>query len=184
MLRRLPGALTLGLLAAFASHALVYGNGHVMGGAYADALRSLAAAAVTALAAFWTAIAWVSRGRVSNGSILACSMASVMPSVFSVIVAASGWFYFVESVESGHSAPPSALIVGALVIAGGAVTFLSRAVLRALAKIVFAMKSGGFKRRSPWTPVADTSVSLEPVARTWRLFSRPPPMTWDFLCPT
>lgn len=126
----------------------------------------------------------MSRGRVSNGSILACSMASVMPSVFSVIVAASGWFYFVESVESGHSAPPSALIVGALVIAGGAVTFLSRAVLRALAKIVFAMKSGGFKRRSPWTPVADTSVSLEPVARTWRLFSRPPPMTWDFLCPT
>ena len=182
MLRRLPGALTLGLLAAFASHALVYGNGHVMGGAYGDALRSLAAAAVTALAAFWTAIAWVSRGRVSNGSILASLMASVMPSVFSVIVAASGWFYLVESVESGHSAPPSALIVGALVIAGGAVTLLSRAVLRALAKIVFAMNSGGFRRRSPaWTHAADTSVSLEPVAHTWRLFSRPPPMAWDFL---
>jgi hypothetical protein len=55
-------------------------------------------------------------------------------------------------------------------------------VLRALGQIVFAIRSSGFEPRvRRWTALVDTSIHLEPLVRTRRLFSRPPPLGLHFV---
>ncbi len=177
MVRRLPGAATLGLLVAFVAHGVSYGDGHAMGGGYDDVLRSIALLATLAFTAFWVALSWIIGKRLRDGSIVSAIAAQFIPGVPGVGVAALGWFCLAESIESGHPQAPVPLIVSALLLASVAVTILSRVVLRTLAKIVFAVGWRAFEPRIPaWTSVADTSVQLDPLVRTRRLFSRPPPM--------
>ncbi len=176
MTRRLPGALALGLTAAIWAHTIVYGDGHVMGGSYAEFFRALATAAVVGSAALWVALCLLSRGRFCQGSVLTASITQFVPSLPSISAAAFGWFSLAEAIESGHPRAPTLAIAVSLVAASALLVLLARVGLRALAKIVFAIYSGDFATRVlTWVAIAEPIVTTKPVVRVLRLFSRPPP---------
>jgi hypothetical protein len=177
MKRRVPGALALGLLAAYAAHSIAFGNDHVMGGPYADVLRTTASVATLAFTGMWIAIGWINGGYIRNGSVFNAATSKFTPSTVGVFTAALGWFCFAESVEHGQLTGPSVLAAVALLLASVVVNVLSRTFLRAMTRIVFAAISVAFRRRLPnWLAIADERPSPEPFVRTRRLFSRPPPI--------
>jgi hypothetical protein len=179
-MRRFPGAIALGLLAACLAHTVVYGNDHVMGGAYGSALRALAAAAGLGFGVFWLAVCLASRGRLCQGSMLSASISRFLPSLTGVFAASLGWFWLAESVEEGHAWAPAGYIVLALLVAAALVRVLTSVGLRALARIVFACDSGGFKHRTrSWTAIPDRPILGVPMVRALRLFSRPPPNSFN-----
>jgi len=176
-MRRFPGAIALGLLTAFSAHAILYGNGHVMGGSYGAALRALATVAALGLGAFWLAICWASRKRLCQGSVLTADIGELLPSMSATFAASVCWFWLAESVEEGHAWAPNAAIVAALFLAAAIVRFVAFSGLRELALIAFACDPGGFQNRVPsWIPIADRPIASVPLAHALRLFSRPPPM--------
>jgi hypothetical protein len=180
-MRRFPGALALGLIAAFLAHTVAYGNDHVMGGSYGTLLRGLAWAAALGLGAFWFAICLASRGRLCNGSVLSASIRHFFPSWAGVLAASFGWFWLAESVEDGHVWAPTVCIVLALLLAVVAIRLVALAALRALAKIAFLSFSGAFENRAPsWIRFVDRPIVSIPIVRALRLFSRPPPIRFSY----
>lgn len=180
-MRRLPGALALGLIAAFLAHTVVYGNDHVMGGSYGAALRTLASAAVLGFGAFWFAICLASRGRLCDGSVLSASIRRFFPSFMGVVAGSFGWFWLAESVEDGHVWAPTVCIVLALLVAVAVIRLVALATLRALAKIAFLYFSAAFENRAPsWIPFVDRPIVRVPIVRVLRLFSRPPPIRFSY----
>jgi hypothetical protein len=174
--QRLPGSLALGLLAAYAAHAAAYGNGHAMGGSYADMLHGFASIATLGFAGLWFAVSWVNGPRLRNGSVLSAVMTRYTPSWLVVAAAGSGWYCLAESLEHAHAQAPISLVAIALVLASFAARAIARFALRALAGFVFAIGSPAFKRRSPaFVRIADAPLPCSPLVRAWRLFSRPPP---------
>jgi hypothetical protein len=175
--RRLPGALALGLLSAFSAHALLYGHGHAMGGSCGAALQALAFAATAGFGACWFAICIASHGRLRQGSVLTASISNQVPSLPALFVTSLGWFWLAESLESGHAWAPKGCIVLALLLAAALIRRMATAVLRALARIALAGDASEFNDRAPfWIPIARRAVLGLPLVHTLRLFSRPPPI--------
>jgi hypothetical protein len=181
VMRRLPGAVALGLLTAFLAHTVVYGSGHAMGGSYCAALRAFASTAALGLGAFWFAICLASRGRLCQGSMLTASISRLVPSLAGTFVASFAWFWLAESIESGHAWAPTWCIVLALLFAAAVVRHLAFVGLRNLAKSALLCDTGDFKSRTPsWIAISDRPIVGIPVVRALRLFSRPPPTRFSY----
>jgi hypothetical protein len=180
-MRRLPGALALGLLAALLAHAFVYGDTHAMGGSYDAALQALGTTGAMGLTAFWLAICVASRGKFCQGSVLTAGIGALLPSLSATYAASLGWFWLAESVEGGHAWAPTGCILFALFLAAALTRLLATAALRALAKIAVLWDSGGFRKRAPFRiPVVERLIAGVPVVRALRLFSRPPPIRFSY----
>jgi len=181
-MRRFPGAIALGLLAASLAHIVVYGNDHVMGGSYATPLRGLTLAGALALGVFWFAIYSASRGRLCQGSVLTATITKLLPSLSGIFAASLGWFSLAESIEDGHPWAPTGCILLTLLVVSAAVRLLAFASLRALAKIALVCEpGGGFKDRAPFlVPIVDDLIAGVAVVRALRLFSRPPPISFNY----
>ncbi len=180
-MRRFPGALALGLLAAFLAHTVVYGNDHIMGGFYGAALRTFALAVVFGLVVSWLVICLASRRRLCQGSVLTANIRQLVPSFTGLFAASFGWFWLAEALEDGHAWAPTGYIVLALFLAAALIRLLAFVGLRALAKIAFLCESGNFNDRIPsWTALTDRPAVQAPVARALRLFSRPPPVRFSY----
>lgn len=176
-LRRVPGALILGLLASLAAHAALYGGSHAMGGSYHGLLVQVALAGLLALSAFFGALAWASGSRTSDGTVLAARMRHKLPAAASVLLAAGAWYVVGESIEPGHAAAPVAASLLALVAASFAVAWLARAVTSAIARVVLAITNPPFLSRTPsWQRRPRGRIASRRTVLTHRRFARPPPI--------
>jgi hypothetical protein len=180
-LRKVPGALVLGLLASLAAHAGLYGSGHAMGGSYNWLLLQIALAGFCGLIAFFGALAWGSAQGTADGSVMAARLRERLPGAAAVLLAAGLWYVLGESIEPGHVAAPLAGSLAALIAVSYAVAWLARVVTAAVARAVLAIAHTEFSPRTPsWQRRAQrTPLPRRPVL-TRRRFARPPPIaTFD-----
>lgn len=180
--RRVPGALILGLLASLAAHAALYGSGHAMGGSYHGLLVQVALAGLVGLVVAFGALAWGNRGGTSDGSVLAARLRDRLPDGASVLLAAGIWFVTAESIEPGHAAAPLAGSLVALVALSYAVAWLARAITGGVARAVLAVTRLAFSPRTPcWQRRSRRRVGPRRVLLIRRRFARPPPIA-TFVC--
>lgn len=177
-LRKIPGALALGLLASLVAHTALYGGGHAMGGAYHELLLEAAAAGSIGLLTLLGALAWLGARRASDGSILAARLGAHVPNLYAVAASAAGCFALAEWVEKPHAGGGVLPAAGCLLLAAWLVLTLARAAVRALAGAVVAIVAGAFDRR----PLPVRIARRDPAPRALRSpllrrrFARPPPI--------
>ena len=171
--------LAFGLLAAVGAHALVFGNGHQIGGGLHGQLVDLlfGAAAFTALAVLANALCGT-RLCVDGGA-MATALRSAIPSLRATILAAASWFALIESCERAHAMPilaivPAIVAVCALLIGGTHVAVRALRAARLLIVGLFAAHAAPTLRPRRRAPQRLRARSL---ALRRHLFSRPPPVT-------
>jgi hypothetical protein len=176
-LRKVPGALALGLLASLAAHAALYGGEHAMGGAYNVLLLQGALAAATGLVVFFASLAWSESSGIADGSVLAARLRERLPGLGLLLPAAAFWYAAAEGVEPHHADTSTGAIALALVAAAWLIERLARGILGLLAGAAIAVLRDSF---SPRTPSWKRRPRLRPVLRrtfwTHRRFARPPPI--------
>jgi hypothetical protein len=178
-LRKVPGGITLGLLASLAAHGVLYGSGHAMGGSYHGLLIQVALAGLVGLLAFFGALAWGDAGGTSDGTVLASRLRDRVPNVAGVFVSAGVWFALGESIEPGHAGAPVAASLAALIGAAYAVVWLARAITRAIARAVLVVTRTAFAPRTPaWQRRFHQPVVLRRTLLSRRRFARPPPIAF------
>lgn len=176
--RRLPGAIVLGLVAALASHAVLFGGEHAWGGAYNSALLELTLTGLAALAAAGGALLWSGAGYAADGTVLAVRMRELLPGPAAVAAAGAAWFALGECLESAHAGVPLLAIAVALSLASWLLLRFASVALRALAEFVFIIVRGVERaRRLLFDFVARVvpCYAQDDNELWWRRFSRPPP---------
>lgn len=176
-LRELPGALILGLLASLLAHTASYGDGHIAGGQYHDALASLALAGGVGFAASLALFGWLNARRMAEGSIVAARLRRHLPSPAAVCAIATVCFAGIEALETApHAQTPSGLIVLALVVASWAICALARFMVGTLAGIAVQLVARGSALRRPaFVRRAAARVRVMGTLYAFRRFARPPP---------
>jgi hypothetical protein len=166
----------LGLLASLVAHAVLYGDGHEMGGTYHSLLMQLASGGLIAFAACMGALMWCEAGRAADGSILAARLRERLPGL-SVLPAAALWYVTAEAIEPHHAGAPAVGSLTAIVLASLLVARLARALVSVLAQTVFAVSRASFSPRAPaWRRRPSASpLSRRPLLAR-RRFARPPPI--------
>jgi hypothetical protein len=176
-LRKVPGALALGLLASLAAHAALFGGEHAMGGTYHALLVQAALGTAVSLLVFFGALAWTESANAAQGTVLAVRLRERLPGLASTAAATLLWYSAAETIEPHHAgASPlaAALILVAaawlvLRLAGATVDVLSGAVI-AILRLSFAPRTPWWRRRSAARPLARRPLL------TRRRFARPPPV--------
>jgi hypothetical protein len=176
-LRKVPGALALGLLASLAAHAVLYGNEHAMGGSYHALLVQAALGAGLGLLVFLAAMAWNLRGGTPDGSVLASRLRERLPDAAWLLATTALWYAGAEAVEPHHAGVSPALAALVLAAAAWLVGHLARAVAGTFARVAIAIARSAFSPRAPsWhrrqnsRPVAHRFYSAQ------RRYIRPPPI--------
>jgi hypothetical protein len=174
-LRRLPGALILGLLASIAAHAAVSGD-HAMGGAYHDLVVSTAFVAAASLVLVAGTLTWIHAGRLADGSILARALERLLPGLLPLIATTAGSYWMIESIEPVHRWTFAPLVAIAVVVAAWFVRSLTFALVRAIADFVVAIRRQSFAPRIPmWARPCAVPVVIQASPLLRRRFARPPP---------
>jgi hypothetical protein len=178
ILRKVPGALALGLLASLVAHAALYGGEHAVGGGYHALFVQAAVTGVLGLLVGFGALAWSGSSGTADGSILAARLSSRLPGGAAILASASLWFVVGEGVEPHHAGATPWLMVLSLTAASWIVRLLARALVACLARAVFAISRLTF---SPRTPHWARRPRLQPIRHrilcTRRRFARPPPIS-------
>jgi len=167
----------LGLLAALLAHTVSYGNNHVAGGSYHGVLELLALAGAGGFGAGVALLAWLGAARHADGSILAARLRPVLPDLPALAASATLWFAIIEGLEPEHPWHAPILLVAMALAATSIVLLLAaRAVVGAIAAIVFAIARAPFVRRPACfrRRFAHRS-SARRAAFVHRRFARPPP---------
>lgn len=176
-LRRIPGALGLGLVAALIGHAVVYGNGHAMGGDYHELLLKLALAGSLALLGALAALATAGARFVADGSILARRVAQVLPNFPALLAATAAWYSLGEAIEPQHAAASILLVALALALAAALLLVGARTLVDSLSAAVVAVVRLRFAGRRPTITLrrrrAPLAIPAPPSLR--RRLVRPPP---------
>jgi hypothetical protein len=176
-LRKVPGALALGLVASLGAHAALYGGGHTLGGAYHALILEMAFAATLGFVALVAGLAWAQSGSSTDGSVLAARLRERLPGAGGVIAAAAAWYTTIEGIEAHHAGAPIVALLVALAAASYAVLHLAHAMTAALSRAAITISRAGF---SPRTPAWRRRARPRPIARrlflTRRRFARPPPI--------
>lgn len=180
-LQKVPGAVTLGLLASLAAHVGLYGSDHAMGGSYHGLLLQVALTGLLGLVAFFGAMAWSDAGATTDGTVLAARLRDRLPGGSAVLFSAGLWFVAAESLEPGHVAAPLALSLAALIAASYAVAWLAGAITGAVAQAALAATRACFSPRTPsWRRRSREAIVPRRILFTRRRFARPPPIaTFD-----
>lgn len=176
-LRKVPGAVALGLLASLAAHAALYGDGHAMGGAYHAMMIQAALYAVVSLIVFFGALAWSATGVTADGSVVATRLRDRLPPLEAIIAFAGVWYAFAEAVEPQHAGASPFLAVALLALCSWLVLRLSGAVASAIGAALFAVRNTPFAPRVPSRarrPQRTPLLRRPLLAR--RRFARPPPI--------
>ena len=176
-LRKVPGALALGLLASLAAHAGLYGGQHAMGGTYHELVIQLAFAGCVSLVVFFVAVAWGEAGGLAQGSVLAARLRERLPGLGAVAAAATLCYACAEALETQHASAPPIAALFALVAAAWIVLRLASAVAGVLAGAVIAIGSSSFAARAPYRKrQIRRSVARRRIPLARRHFARPPPI--------
>jgi hypothetical protein len=180
-LRKVPGALALGLLASLAAHTGLFGESHAMGGEYHALLVQAALAGSFGLVAFFGALAWSSSGLTADGSVVVSRLRDRLPNLGGVVASAVTWYAVAEAIEPHHAPAPTLFAIAALVASAWLVLRLAVAVAHALGAAAFLIRRGAF---APRLPVRKPRPQLRPLARrpllARRRFARPPPIVAAF----
>ena len=175
-LRKVPGALALGLLASIGAHAVIFGDEHVMGGAFHGLLVQIALVAGGGLLAFFSALAW-GQASAADGSIVAARLRERLPGVVPVLFCAALWYAGAESLEPRHEAASPAAMLLVLAALSWLVLRLAGLVAGILAGAIFAAARARFAARAPvWARRARPQVASQRTRLARRLFARPPPI--------
>ena len=176
-LRKVPGTLTLGLLASLAAHAALYGGGHAMGGSYHGLLLEAALAGAAGLLAIFGAIAWSESGITADGSVVAARLRTQLPRNAGVLLAAGFWYVAGEAIEPHHAAAPFVGSFCLIVVFAYAVLWLARVATAALARAVLAIARASFSPRPPlWRRRPRPRPLYRRAYHARRRFARPPPI--------
>jgi hypothetical protein len=175
--RQLPGVALLGLLVALLAHTASYGGDHIAGGAYHTTLELLALAGAGGFAVLAGAFAWIGARRHADGSVLAARLSPLAPSAWSMAVSGAFWFFTIEHLEPEHPwHAPLPLIALCLAVAAALVAVASRALVRAIAGVAFAIALRPFARRPVhYRRCFTRRSSARRAAFVYRRFVRPPP---------
>ena len=176
-LRKVPGALTLGLLASLAGHAGLYGRGHAMGGDYHALLVEAALAGALCLLAFFGALAWNGSKGIADGSVVAARLLARLPGAGALFASTLLWYAVAEAIEPHHS-PTSTLAAGvALAAASWLLSGLARAFVAIVADAVIVVRRTRFAPRTFFwqrCPARRPLLRRAPLVR--RRYARPPPV--------
>lgn len=176
-LRKVPGALALGLLASLAAHASLYGGSHAMGGAYHELLAQVALASALALVLFFGAFAWNGSRGVTDGSIVSARLREWLPSSGALWSATGAWYLLAETIEPHHAGAPAIGVIAALTIAAWLILRIARSAAELIAGAVIAVLRTSFSGRTPcWKKRARTSPVVRRIPVVRRRFARPPPI--------
>ncbi len=177
VLRKVPGALALGLLASLGAHAALYGSEHTMGGGYHSALVQLAIAAGLSLLLGMSALAWGAAGRTPDGSVLATRLSDRLPGLAAVVAATALWFAIAEGIEPHHAGAAPLAILLALAAVAWIVRRIAIFAVACIARVAFAIARLAFSPRAPrWFRRPETPAPLRRVLSGHRRFARPPPI--------
>jgi len=175
-LRKVPGALALGLLASLAAHAALYRGAHAMGAEYHALLLETAALGILALAAAFVHAAWRGAKAFSDGSILAYRLSRHLPSAPAVFAAAIGWFALAERLEPHHAGVATAVTAIVLAAAAWLIVAMARGLLAALARVAISIAASAFVPRAvPARRVVLRAPRPKTPHCSRRRFARPPP---------
>jgi hypothetical protein len=171
----MPGAIALGLLASLFTHAVLFGNGHSVGGTLHEVLLQGVAATAVALVVAWVALAWSGR-HIADGSVLGARLSARLPAWPSVAVCAAAWYGLIEHAEASHAGPSAAIAIAALIIVAAVVCLSAEALVRSIALAVVAIAASQFFPRI--VPVCRPSRRvIRPSAPALRRrYARPPPI--------
>jgi hypothetical protein len=176
-LRKVPGAVALGLLASLGAHAALFGDGHAVGGAYHALLLEGGLAAAVSLIAFFSALAWSESGLTADGSVVATRLRDGLPSLAAVFASAGAWYALAEAAEPQHAAAAPVFAIGVLALAAWLILRFARTIARAVGAAVFAIRGTVF---APRLPLRRCRPQLRPLPRRLlfarRRFARPPPI--------
>lgn len=175
-LRKVPGALALGLIASLAAHAALFGGEHAVGGSYQSPLLQIALASTLGLLGGLFALALGGRAEASDGTVLAARLSGFIPSRGWVALSSLLWYAGIERLEPHHAAVLPIFAVVALAVAAIVVRALAGAALRLLCAIVFRVLHAPFAQRELTATrrhCARLFVRRSPALR--RRFARPPP---------
>jgi hypothetical protein len=175
-LRKVPGVLALGLLASLAAHAVLYRGEHAMGGEYHSLLVQAAVAFSVSLLAFFGALAWSGSGA-ADGGVLAARLRDRLPALLWILPAAALWYATAEAIEPHHVPASPVVALVSLAAAAGAMLFLARGVVGALARAAIALLCNPFSPRAPsWSRRPRLQPKRRRTPRAYRRFVRPPPI--------
>lgn len=176
-LRKVPGALALGLAVSLAAHAALYGGEHSVGGSYHALLLQAAGAGLVSLLILLASLAWKGARHAADGTVLASRLECYLPGFGSLATAGSVWYLLAERAEPQHAGAANLTIVLALAAASALVAFVTRAAVRAAAVVIFAVARYGFSTRAPsWTRQARSRPFVRRRSHARRRFARPPPI--------
>jgi hypothetical protein len=171
----MPGAIALGLLASLFTHALLFGNGHVVGGSLHELLLQGAVAAASALALAWIALAWDAR-HVADGSVLGARLAGRLPGWPAVAACAAGWYALIEHAEAPHVGVALGLALAALLVAAAVICYLARALVRSIAAVIVTIAHTPFAPRIVFARPSRRRIFRPASPALRRRFARPPPI--------
>jgi hypothetical protein len=175
-IRRLPGALGIGLLASLLAHAVSFGESHVQGGAFHAVFSWLGYAAILGFVMAGTVSAFGGAARCQSGSLLASRLSELVPGRAALLLSAIGWFVLGESLEPAHAPAPLALILAAILLVALALQAAARLLLRAIALVAVAIHSHRFAARRPrWVALQSQSALLPTAPHLRRRACRAPP---------
>jgi hypothetical protein len=175
-LRKVPGALALGLLAALAAHAVLYRGEHAMGGAYHSLVVQAAITCSVSMLAFFAALAW-GGSCAADGSILAARLRDRLPGLLWILPAAAFWYAAAEAIEPHHIPASPVVVLVSLAAAAWLVLRLARGIVGALARAAIAMLRAAFSPRAPsWSRRPHLQPIRRRPLRAYRRFVRPPPI--------
>jgi hypothetical protein len=179
-LRKVPGALALGLLASLAAHAALYGAEHAIGGAYHAVLLQITLAAALGFVMFVGALALTLSRNSTDGSVVAARLRERLPGVGSVIAAAAAWYVAVEAIETHHAGSPGIALFAALAASSYAALRLAHAITDAFARAAISISRTSFSPRAPaWRRRPRGRVIPRHSFLARRRFARPPPITFS-----
>jgi hypothetical protein len=179
-LRKVPGALALGLLASLIAHGGLYGSEHSMGGEHHALLLQLAAAGAAGLVLFFGRLGWSGARTAASGSVLAARLNERLPNFGPLAISTALWFGSAEWVEPHHATASWIAVPVVLAAAAWLVHLLCRVLLAVLAGAILAVFGSAFVQRQPsWFRRRNRPLVARRVLRTHRLFARPPPIWSD-----
>jgi hypothetical protein len=171
----MPGALGLGLLASLFTHAVLFGNGHSVGGALHEALIQGAIAVASALALAWGALAWDAR-RLADGSVLGARLTSHLPGWPAVAACATGWYFLIEHTEAPHAGAAFGIALAALVACAALICKVAQVIVRSIAAVVVAIARTRFSPRPVFARPANRRIVRPSAPALRRRYARPPPI--------
>lgn len=175
-LRKVPGALALGLLASLVAHTAIYGREHMAGGNYHGLLLEMALSGAVALVAAALLLGLTGARTTLNGSVLAARLTARLPGFGSLLTSTVLCYVAIESLEPHHA---NGSLLGAglcLAVVSWLVTGLSRRFCALVAATVLRIFRAAFSARTfSWFVSPLVTSNRRRVLCAHRRFARPPP---------